>query len=54
MSTKLKGMKNKLVLSATLVLIGMAVAPYASAAQQYCTDGDCVTCYRIAWTWMCF
>jgi len=54
MSTKLNTIKKKLMLSATLVLVGMAVAPIASAAQQYCYEDECVTCYRILWQWMCF
>ncbi len=54
MTTKRDAIKNKLMLGAALMAIGMAVAPYASAAQQYCTNDDCVTCWRIFWQWMCF
>lgn len=55
MSTKLNTIKKKLMLSAALMLVGMAVAPIASAAQRYCTTGNsCVTCYQIVWKWVCF
>jgi hypothetical protein len=46
--------KKKLMASATLFLVGMTLAPYASASLPCPPGGYCGTCVRVLWTWMCW
>lgn len=58
MSSKFSGNRKKFMLSAALVLIGMSIAPIASAAIRECISVNggkeyCQTCYYVFGRYIC-